>query len=731
MLNRVMKRISGLLLALIMICSMFIPFGNSYANEITKDEKENINSIKLEKGKDQSAEISKIFNEYLDIYNKTQKNSRNSLSAEGEVTEIDLIVVANYKKLPTSKYNLSDYLNDEVNLNLEAIYVGDNQIGDIQFDQDVTDRLTPNTFAINIKDIYGNGGKEGADLFPDPIHIEGYNTIADYLTTNFNVLMDEAAFKKSPSGNTLEAYLNLNLGFKGEVNVPVLELSFEEAPVPDGELGNKSIVKKVLNETEEEQEFKEETNARIGDIVAFEISITNDSNMIQKVSAVDKLNENLKDISLVNNTAYTENEFINEEGTVKINTLISPGEVKNYVFKAVIGENANTSIVNTVEMDILKKFSDQDKLSREDRIKIKDTEDGGRVLVIDTAGNELELVVFNQVAYKQEKVSAEAKVNIVKKGEQTIKEITLVGGKNTLTEKVEDQLKDKFTLNRLAGKDRYATSAQVSRQYGVRDTVLLASGEKYTDELTASVLANKLDIPILLTMKDYVPASVKEEIEKLGANKIILIGEKNTISSKVEKELSSYKLERIGGPTRYETAVLVGERMKAILGNVDEAIVVDGTNFPDAIAMTSMGVEQSMPILLTPPKGLYKSTEKAIKDWKISKVTIGGGIKSVSSTVEESLKKLAKVDRISGKDRYETSVKVASQVYINPEHAVLASGEVFPDAIVGAPYAAKNRYPIVLSQKNIVPKVVKDYVEGYEIEEDTQDKTEETVEDGN
>lgn len=193
-------------------------------------------------------------------------------------------------------------------------------------------------------------------------------------------------------------------------------------------------------------------------------------------------------------------------------------------------------------------------------------------------------------------------------GGSNINEITLVGGPLTLTKNVEDQLRG-FTLDRLAGKDRYETSIEVSKKYNNRDTVIISSGEKYTDELTATVLANKLDVPILLTRKDEVSTKTLDEIKRLGSKNIIIIGEKETISEKVEKTLSAYKLERIGGSNRYET-----------------------------------------------------------------------------------------------------SVKVASNVYKNPTHAVLASGEVFPDAIVGAPYAAKYKYPIVLSQGNDVSKVVKDYI---------------------
>lgn len=294
-------------------------------------------------------------------------------------------------------------------------------------------------------------------------------------------------------------------------------------------------------------------------------------------------------------------------------------------------------------------------------------------------------------------------------GGSKINEITLVGGPLTLTKNVEDQLRG-FTLYRIAGKDRYETSIEVSKKYNNRDTVIISSGEKYTDELTATVLANKLDVPILLTRKDEVSTKTLDEIKRLGSKNIIIIGEKETISEKVEKTLSAYKLERIGGSNRYETAVLLGEKLGKLTNKNNRVILVDGTNFPDAIAMTSKGVEESTPILLTEPTKLNNSTKKALEEWKVSDVIIGGGPKSVSSSIEKELKENKNVERISGNNRYETSVKVASNVYKNPTHAVLASGEVFPDAIVGAPYAAKYKYPIVLSQGNDVPKVVKDYI---------------------
>lgn len=280
-----------------------------------------------------------------------------------------------------------------------------------------------------------------------------------------------------------------------------------------------------------------------------------------------------------------------------------------------------------------------------------------------------------------------------------------------MTQNIEEQLKD-YNVDRISGKNRYETAIKVSKGYTSSKTVVLASGEKYTDELTATVLANKLNAPLLLTMKDNIPTNVLEEIQRLGATNIIIIGGNGTISKLAEKQLSKYTVDRIGGTDRYETAVLIGNKVRTLTGNSKTAILVDGTNFPDAIAMTSMAVEEGIPILLTNPNNLTSITNEAISKWKVNKIVIGGGSASVSNSIETSLRKIVDVERIAGSNRYETSVLVAKKVYSNPNHIVIASGETFPDAIVGAPYATKNGYPIVLSQGNNVPEVLLNYTNG-------------------
>src|SRR5699024_8272326 len=93
------------------------------------------------------------------------------------------------------------------------------------------------------------------------------------------------------------------------------------------------------------------------------------------------------------------------------------------------------------------------------------------------------------------------------------------------------------------------------------------------------------------------------------------------------------------------------------------------------------------------------------------KVTLLGGGASVAPAVQEERAKKYDVNRISGKDRYVTSVKVA-EAMDDVENVFVASGENYADALVAS--AAANRYgktAVLLTEKADLTPVVKDYIE--------------------
>lgn len=76
------------------------------------------------------------------------------------------------------------------------------------------------------------------------------------------------------------------------------------------------------------------------------------------------------------------------------------------------------------------------------------------------------------------------------------------------------------------------------------------------------------------------------------------------------------------------------------------------------------------------------------------------------------------VRRISGKDRYETSVKVSDELQKMSSglfyHAVVASGDSFPDALTAGTMAAELEIPLLLTKSNKLPdsvnKAMKNYI---------------------
>lgn len=173
-----------------------------------------------------------------------------------------------------------------------------------------------------------------------------------------------------------------------------------------------------------------------------------------------------------------------------------------------------------------------------------------------------------------------------------------------------------------------------------------------------------------------------------------------------------YTVRRISGQNRYETAKKIGQEVRLTSKNTDLAILVDGRNFPDAISVSDLASERRVPILLTEADLLNKETKEALRDCNIKKLTIAGAEKSVSKNIEEKLKASIKdVDRIAGKDRYETSYLVAKELRSkidNKNNMILVDGRNFPDGITVASLLSKYKSPILLTTGDkIHPRVAK------------------------
>lgn len=258
--------------------------------------------------------------------------------------------------------------------------------------------------------------------------------------------------------------------------------------------------------------------------------------------------------------------------------------------------------------------------------------------------------------------------------------------------------KNKIDMERISGRDRIATAVELSKKlYDKADTVILVGYMASPDALAAAPLAALVKGPVLLTEKGTLSELTKEEIARLGAKNILVLSGKSQVSDAALKGLNA---KRLSGENRYETAALIAKEVLARTGS-DHAYVANGVSQADALTVAAVAAKEGAPILLTDGHSLTAST-KAILDSLKNKVAIGGA-SSVGTEVYSFDK------RIAGRDRYATAVAVAKE-FFNSDKALLASGEVFVDALTAAPYAVKLNSPILLTTEKEMPTVVEEYI---------------------
>ena len=254
-------------------------------------------------------------------------------------------------------------------------------------------------------------------------------------------------------------------------------------------------------------------------------------------------------------------------------------------------------------------------------------------------------------------------------------------------------------LKRLAGTVRYDTMGQlVSAAFtGTSSTVIVASGANYPDALAASALAGVKDAPIVLTDPGTLSPQAAGQLKRLRPSEIIVAGGANAVSQGVVSSLKGYarNVHRVSGSTRYDTSYQLYLQGKGKWGST--AIVVTGSNYADALSVSSYAYAAKAPVFLCDPQtGLTAAQRQALKSFK--RVLVVGGVNAVPAKYVSGLPGMV---RKSGATRYETSVVVAKWVSsggngLGMNGAVYATGEDFPDALAAGPLAGRNKGVMLL-----------------------------------
>ena len=258
-------------------------------------------------------------------------------------------------------------------------------------------------------------------------------------------------------------------------------------------------------------------------------------------------------------------------------------------------------------------------------------------------------------------------------------------------------------VDRIAGDYANQTSAMISSRTfpGGSDWVVLARDNDFADAMSATGLAGALNCPIILTGQYGLSPAAAAEVQRLGAKHAYVIGGWGAMPGDFEGELAELGCtveQRVFGEYAHDTSVECA-RLIAQHGGGADAIVAMGTNFQDALSISSFAYAYKLPIFLTTPwegRDLPASAVAAIKGMS-GTIWVPGGPGAVPETAVEYVFGGRTITRLYGYDGYETSNYIArfmvEQGYLSAENCVVACGAQGPkgtDALAGAALAGKH-----------------------------------------
>jgi len=262
-------------------------------------------------------------------------------------------------------------------------------------------------------------------------------------------------------------------------------------------------------------------------------------------------------------------------------------------------------------------------------------------------------------------------------------------------------------MSRVSGDTRYETAVEISKKgWTSSEYVVIATGSNFPDALSGVPLAKAHEAPMLLVEKDNLPTCVKDEINRLGATKAIILGGTGAVSDTVKSQITSdtsvTTVERIGGTNRYDTAKKIAIKLMDVRGvsTFGVAMIVTGENFPDALSASCFAGFNGYPILPVTKDSVPAETKEALDRVGASSLVVVGGTAVISDAVKTELNAQT---RVCGQNRYETAremAKYATDNGMNFMKVMVGTGTNFPDALTGGAFGAMKGAQLLLVDKN-------------------------------
>ncbi|WP_434305763.1 leucine-rich repeat protein [Clostridium botulinum] len=258
-------------------------------------------------------------------------------------------------------------------------------------------------------------------------------------------------------------------------------------------------------------------------------------------------------------------------------------------------------------------------------------------------------------------------------------------------------------VNKMPGKNRYETAANVATanwKEGAED-VIIASGEGYADSLSASVLAKKLNAPIILTKSEELHKSAKETLKTLKAKNLYVIGGNASVSQSIRDDLKKegYALTELGGKNRFETNLAIANYLVEEHNvKADEILVVNGKDgFSDALSAAPVAAAKGQILLIVGKDPSTADLASKFIQKHNSKATVIGTEGVIPKAVYD---KLGAKERVTGgANRFETNLNIMKYFKLNTDklYVANATGDGYADALVASALAGRTASQLILT----------------------------------
>lgn len=263
-------------------------------------------------------------------------------------------------------------------------------------------------------------------------------------------------------------------------------------------------------------------------------------------------------------------------------------------------------------------------------------------------------------------------------------------------------------VSRLAGSDRYATSARISALAfsGGARTVYIASGSDFPDALSAASLAGAAGGPLLLVERSAIPAPILSELRRLNPDRIVVAGGSGVVSDSVLTSLRSIapRVARISGADRYATSRALALDAYST-GGAAVVYLATGEGYADALAAGPAAAAAKAPVLLVQGSrsAIDRTTLTTLRALGTTRIVVVGGTGAVSAGIATSLGAEGfALTRLAGADRYATAALIAESSFPNASASYLATGSGFADALSGGAAAGARGAPLLTTRQTCV-----------------------------